>query len=142
LKIPVTNLQRSLTWYETVLGGVRQPHFDHLLPDGTLFAYILEIPHLGCPLELRLAPGMAANIRGFDPIVFAVQGHGDLEKWEKFLTSVGVEHSEVLRGIIGWLLVCTDPDGLSIRLYTIDQHEFDDQNSDINSPWVVYPSEP
>ena len=141
LKLPVTDLKRSLEWYETVLGGVRQPHFDHFLPDGTLFAYILEVPRLGYPLELRLAPGMAKNMRGFDPIVFAVQGHSDLKKWEHFLTSVGIEHSGVLRGIIGWLLVFTDPDGLSIRLYTIDQHEVDHQNSDINSPWVAYPSE-
>lgn len=141
LKIPVTDLQRSLKWYETALGAVRQPQFDHFLPDGTLFAHILEVPGLGYPLELRLAPGMARNMRGFDPIVFAVQGRGDLQKWEQFLELVGIEHSSILRGIIGWLLVFTDPDGLSIRLYTIDQHEFDHENSDIDSPWVAYPSE-
>ncbi len=141
LKLPVSDLQRSLKWYESALGGVRQPHFDHFLPDGTLFAYILEVPGLGYPLELRLAPGMAKNMRGFDPIVFAVQGHADLHKWANFLTSAGIDHSSILRGIIGWLLVFTDPDGLSIRLYTIDQHDVDHENSDIDSPWVAYPSE-
>ena len=139
LKIPVTDLARSLPWYERAFGAVRRPEFDHLRPDGSCFAYILAVPGLPYPLELRLAPGVAIRIKGFDPTVFAVDTRADLERWQQHLDAVGIANSGVLRGIIGWLIVFTDPDGLSVRLYCHETHEIDHENSDIDSPWVAYP---
>ncbi len=139
LKFPVSDLERSLRWYERVLGGVRQPHWDHLRPDGSVFAYILMVPGLPYPLELRDSPGMSARLSGFDPTVFAVDALPDLERWQEHLDAQQVPNSGVLRGIVGWLIVFTDPDGLSLRLYSRQTHEIDHENSDIDSPWVAYP---
>lgn len=140
LKFPVSDLECSLHWYERVLGGVRQPHWDHRRPDGSIFAYILLVPGLPYPLELRDDPEMAGRISGFDPTVFGVATVADLERWQRHLDAQDVPNSGVLRGIIGWLLVFRDPDGLSLRLYSHQTHEVDHENSDIDSPWVKYPT--
>ena len=141
LKFPVSDLQRSLEFYERALGAQRQPHFDHIDLGGRLFAYIVAVPGLDTPLELRLAPNTSRLISGFDPVTLAVQTMADVERWAAHLDSAGIQHSGVLRGMIGWLLVFKDPDGLSIRLYTLETHEVDMDNSDIGSPWVQYPAE-
>ena len=47
LKFNVSNLDRSLDFYARALGAKRLPEFDHRRADGELFAYILDIEHLG-----------------------------------------------------------------------------------------------
>lgn len=139
LKIAVTDLPTSLKWYSTALAAERIAELDHVMPDGTLFAYIIEIPGVDPRLELRLAPKFAAGQKGFDPIVFLVDTLADLEAWARYLDVCGIENSGVLRGLLGWLLVCRDPDGLSVRFYTDETHEMDIEKSDVHSPWVAYP---
>lgn len=136
LKYPVSDLARSLDWWERALDAERQPHWDHHLPDGTLFAYIIQVPGVPYPIELRLAGGSAAALSGFDPLTFAVETHADLQRWAARLDAVGIENSGVLRGLLGWLLAMRDPDGVSIRIYCNETHEWDEANSDIGNPWV------
>jgi catechol 2,3-dioxygenase-like lactoylglutathione lyase family enzyme len=139
LKIAVSDLAASLSWYSRALGAERLAEFDHVMPDGTLFAYIVNIPGVDTHVELRMAPIFAARQKGFDPIVFLVDTLIDLEEWATYLDGCGIENSGVLRGLLGWLLVCRDPDGLSVRFYTEERHEMDIQKADVHSPWVVYP---
>jgi len=138
LKIPVSDLATSLGWYERVLGARRVPQFDHITGDGRLFAYILDVPGLEMAVELRDEPTYAERLRGFDPVVFAADLLADLEGWAAHLDALGVENSGVLRGLLGWLVIFRDPDGLSIRIYSRETHELDIENSDIASPWVAY----
>jgi catechol 2,3-dioxygenase-like lactoylglutathione lyase family enzyme len=57
LKLAVTDLQRSLRFYETLFGAKRIPRADHKHEsDGSLYAFILDVPNLGTKLELRLHP--------------------------------------------------------------------------------------
>jgi catechol 2,3-dioxygenase-like lactoylglutathione lyase family enzyme len=144
LKFPVSDLDRSLSWYETVLNATRLREHDHFDLEGRLFAYILDVPGLTqhrSVLELTLAPQRAANMAGFDPVVFAVETMADLEQWARFLNSKSIANSGVLRGRLGWVLVTTDPDGLSVRFYCYEEHEPDVQKSDLRSPWFQYPGE-
>jgi catechol 2,3-dioxygenase-like lactoylglutathione lyase family enzyme len=123
LKFAVADLERSQTFYERVFDAKRLTHFDHRRPDnGELFAVILDLPNLGTMLELRRNPGQAAAHRGFDPVTLSVQGPKDLEAWAAHLDALGIEHSPVLAGMIGWLLVVRDPDQRPIRFYTLDTH--------------------
>jgi hypothetical protein len=69
-------------------------------------------------LELRLAPDFAATQKGFDPLTLAVETHGDLETWRAHFDAKGIDHSPILVGFLGWVLVSEDPDGRRIRLYT------------------------
>jgi catechol 2,3-dioxygenase-like lactoylglutathione lyase family enzyme len=137
-KIPVSDLDRSLPWYEQVFGATRLAHLDHRTPDGTLYAHILDVPGLPFPLELRLAPMQAAGITTFDPLDFAIETRDDLRAWTGHLESLGIEHSGELRGLVGWLLAFNDPDGLSIRIYTNESHAPDGETNDASSPWLQY----
>ncbi|PWJ25024.1 catechol 2,3-dioxygenase-like lactoylglutathione lyase family enzyme [Branchiibius hedensis] len=136
LKFAVSDLDVSLDWWERAFGGQRQPHWDHTFPDGRLFAYMLLVPGVDAPVELRLAPG-SALVAGFDSIVFAVETREDLEGWAKHLADVGIDNSGVLRGFLGWLLVAREPDGNSLRLYTNETHDWDVEGADVHNPWVA-----
>ena len=53
---------------------------------------------------------------GGDPINLAVESTDALDAWERHLTSLGVEHSGVIQGGAGHLLVVADSDGIFVRL--------------------------
>ncbi|MTD53251.1 VOC family protein [Amycolatopsis pithecellobii] len=135
IRIPVSDLDTSRTWYQRVLDATYRPEFNHYAPDGTLTAYILEVPTLPM-IELRLAPLTAAGCKGFDPLIFSVPGRSDIEAWIRHLDAEGVEHSPQLRGLLGWTLVFLDPDGLALRVYTEETHEWDHATADLHSPWL------
>ena len=54
LKFAVSDLSRSLQFYEKVFNARRIVEWDHQHADGSIYAYILDIPGLGTHVELRL----------------------------------------------------------------------------------------
>jgi catechol 2,3-dioxygenase-like lactoylglutathione lyase family enzyme len=135
LKFPVADLKRSLEFYERALGAKRIPEFDHVDPQGKLFAYILSIPNLGAPLELRLSAALAERQRRFDPLTMTVDTRADLADWMRHFDVVGVPHSPLLVGGVGWLIVFEDPDGRRLRFYTRESHG-PELAPDYSSSWV------
>lgn len=135
LKVPVSDLDASLAFYERALGAERIPEADHFRPSGALFAVICRVPGLGTLLELRLHPVRALLQRGFDPVTMLVPGVADLEEWGRHLDDLGVAHSPVLTGIQAWLMVVPDPDGTALRLYTRQTHG-PELEADHGSPWL------
>ncbi len=138
LKFAVSDLDRSLAFYEQALGAKRIAAWDHVHADGTRYAMILEVPGLGTHLELRLAPEDAERQRGFDPVTIAVQDRDALRNWSTYLDAAGIEHSPVLVSIQAWLVVFADPDGRRLRLYTLETHG-PELPPDEDSPWIVEP---
>lgn len=122
LKLPVSDLDRSAEFYGRALGAVRRAEFDHFSPSGVLFAYILEVPGLGTWLELRHLPDRARTLAGFDPITLQVADREALARWMRYFDAQGIAHSGILPGVVGWLLVFEDPDGLRTRFYTRERH--------------------
>jgi catechol 2,3-dioxygenase-like lactoylglutathione lyase family enzyme len=122
LKFPVADLDRALAFYAAVFGASRIAEYDHRDGDGKLYAYILSVPNLGTALELRLNGKLASLHRGFDPITLSVGACADLQLWARRLDALGLRHSGVLVGAVGWLLVFEDPDGRRLRLYTREVH--------------------
>jgi catechol 2,3-dioxygenase-like lactoylglutathione lyase family enzyme len=122
LKFPVSDLERSVAFYERALFARRVAAFDHRREDGTLFAVVLDVPGLGTHLELRHSNEAAAAQAGFDPVTMAVARRADLEQWAVHLDRGSIAHSPVLNGMKGWLLVFDDPDGRQLRLYTLEEH--------------------
>jgi catechol 2,3-dioxygenase-like lactoylglutathione lyase family enzyme len=138
LKFAVADLARSLDYYERVFGAQRIEKFDHIDPNGRLFAYIISIPGTDTPLELRLNASAASRQIGFDPVTFLVDSRVDLEKWINHLSVSRVPHSGLLVGALGWLVAMEDPDGRRIRLYTRETHGPEEQVS-WDSPWIRDP---
>ena len=136
VKFPVSNLERSLAFYERALGARRVAEWDHVHADGTRYAVILEVDGLGTHLELRLDPEQAGRERGFDPVTIAVQDRTALYAWIAHLDTAGITHSPVLVALQAWLLVFADPDERQLRLYTLETHG-PELPSDENSPWIA-----
>ena len=123
LKFAVGDLACSQAFYESAMMAKRIAALDHARPDtGQLFGIILEVPGLGTLLELRLNANQASAQGGFDPVTLAVQKQADLNRWVDHLDRVGIEHSPILAGLIGWVLVIKDPEGRFIRFYTLETH--------------------
>ncbi|MEV6850036.1 VOC family protein [Actinoplanes sp. NPDC051411] len=124
VKIPVTDLARSLRWYRQVFG--LRPTVEFRDADGVVRGLAGEVPGLGpAALTLRVNPVAAEGSRGFDPVSFAVATRDDLAVWAEHLDSLEVKHSPLIEASIGWLLVFDDPDGLTLHLYTWAEHGID-----------------
>lgn len=121
VKIPVTDLSRSLDWYGRVFGLKVTMEFPDA--DGTVRGAAGEMPGLGATLvAFRENPEVARGIRGFDPVSFAVRDQADVQGWAANLDAQGVAHSPLIEASIGWLLVFHDPDGLELHLYSWAAH--------------------
>src|SRR5690348_4676129 len=115
VKLPVTDLVRSLRWYRQVFG--LRPTIQFTDADGVVRGFAGEIPGLKpAIIAFRVNPAAAAGNRGFDPVSFAVEDHADLAAWAAHLDSLGIRHSPVVEASVGWLLVFDDPDGLTLHL--------------------------
>jgi catechol 2,3-dioxygenase-like lactoylglutathione lyase family enzyme len=137
LKLPVSDLARSLDFYERVFGAQRIPEADHHRPeDGALYAYILMVPGLGTLLELRLNKERAARQSGFNTIILSVPDRVALAQWRDHLASQNVPHSPIITAIQAWLVVIDDPDGHRLRLYTDEKHG-PELKSDDHNEWLA-----
>ncbi|MQA10248.1 MAG: VOC family protein [Pseudonocardiaceae bacterium] len=123
VKIPVTDLARSVDWYGKVFGYRTTWEFPEA--DGVVRGVGGEVPGLGCTLAFRVNPKAAEGCRDFDPVSFGVRDREHVEEWAAHLDGLGVPHSPVIEASLGWLLVFDDPDGLQLHLYSWAEHGID-----------------
>jgi hypothetical protein len=116
LKIPATDLDTHVDWYQRVFDASHLPALDHVDSDGARFAAILGVPGLPVPLELRWAPAAAHALRECDILVPAVDSADAVALWVTHLDTLTVKHSPILTGGGGPVIVMVDPDGKYIRL--------------------------
>ncbi|WP_018334025.1 VOC family protein [Actinomycetospora chiangmaiensis] len=141
VKLPVSDLLRSVDFYTAVFGAVRLTDADHVDGDGRLYAVILRVPGLDPLVELRLDAEQARASAGFDPLTLAVDDRAALAAWSAHLDARGVAHSPVIAAIRAWLVVFADPDGTRLRLYTLEQHGPEVAPA-VDDPWLARPSAP
>ena len=136
VKLAVTDLDRSLRFYETFLGAERIPEADHHKDeDGSLYGYILKVPGLGTMLELRLNAEQAEKHRFFDQFTVAVKDREALQRWAEFLKANQLPHSPIITSIQAWLIVVEDPDQNRWRLYTLETHG-QELKPEEDNPWL------
>jgi len=120
LKLPVTDLARSLEWYRSRLGYQVRIEF---VEQGTLMGYGLAHPAGGPDLSLRLDPDRARAAAGFDYFAIGVADKAAMDRLARRLDSLGQPHAGVHRASLGWILpVVLDPDGHTLRFYTKEHH--------------------
>ncbi len=117
LKIWVSDLARSRTWYEQVLGLQHQISFED--SDGVVRGMSFAVPRAGFEIALREDPQRAAALHDADPFALATTRAG-LDRWVAHLDALGVWHSPIITASRGYALGFRDPDGMQIRLYTDD----------------------
>ena len=116
VRLPVSDVGTSLEWYRRVLFLEVTIEF---IEDGVLRAVTLADPDRTLRLALREDPQRAPGLAGFNALAFGVPTVQDLHAWSDHLDALGVEHSAIAEGSVGWLIGgITDPDDIEIRLYT------------------------
>lgn len=125
VKIPVTDLARSVAWYASVFGFQTTMTFADA-EDGVVRGVAGTAPGLGDTLlTLRVNAKAAEGCKGFDPVSFAVDDLPDIQAWAAYLDRLDIPHSPVIEASVGWLLVFDDPDGLHLHLYSWAGHGID-----------------
>lgn len=120
VKLPVADVLRSRDWYCRVLGF--EPEID-FIEDGVLMGVALRDEANSAHLAFRLAPERSTALAGFDPIALAVASSAELDTWARHLDDLEEPHGGIVNGHIGWVIVgLKDPDGIEVRLYTLEEH--------------------
>ena len=117
LKLPVSDLQRSLTWYQDRLGYLVMHEF---IEDGALMGIAMTHPNGGPDLAIRLDPERARVAAGFDYFAIGVPGQHAIEALAARFTERDDAHDGVHRTPVGWVLTGVhDPDSHEVRFYTV-----------------------
>ena len=120
LKLPVSDLARSLEWYRSRLGYQVQVEF---VEQGTLMGVVMRHPNGGPEFGLRLDPARAQAAAGFDYFAIGVPSREAIANLADRLTALGESHAGVHFATIGWILPeLHDPDGHEVRFYTTAHH--------------------
>ncbi|WP_329083545.1 MULTISPECIES: VOC family protein [unclassified Streptosporangium] len=118
LKIWVSDLERSRSWYERVLGLEHHTSFQD--EDGVIRGMSFTVPGAAFQIALRENPELARALFDADPFALQVTPEG-LDDWAARLDGLGVPHSPIFRASAGHAMGFTDPDGVQIRLYAPDE---------------------
>lgn len=120
LKLPVSDLRRSIEWYHSRLGYDVDIEFTE---DGVLAGVAMRHSNGGPLLGLRQDPEKATAAAGFDYFSIGVPDKAAIEALAEHLTSLGEAHAGVQFGSLGWVLpLLRDPDGFEVRFYTLESH--------------------
>jgi catechol 2,3-dioxygenase-like lactoylglutathione lyase family enzyme len=117
VKIPVTVLQRSVSWYTSLMDLELSREF---VEQGTLRGAALLSREGGFSLALRERAFCASqpNLSGFDPVSVHIATRAALEGIAERCDRLGFEHSPVQdRGPNEAVVDVPDPDGTVLRFY-------------------------
>lgn len=118
LKIWVSDLERSRSWYEKVLGLEHHTSFQD--EDGVIRGMSFTVPGAAFQIALRENPDLARALFDADPFALQVTLEG-LDAWAARLDGLGVPHSPIIKASSGHAMGFVDPDGVQIRLYAPDE---------------------
>ena len=131
VKLPVSDLARSIDWYRSRLGYEVAIVFRD---NGERTGVTMAQPRGGPVLGLVHSPDLARAAAGFDYFSIGVPNRADLVELATHLTGLGEQHAGVHFATLGWILpMLHDPDGHEIRFYSTETHT----HADPADPLVV-----
>ncbi|RZS37887.1 catechol 2,3-dioxygenase-like lactoylglutathione lyase family enzyme [Herbihabitans rhizosphaerae] len=123
VSLTVTDVDRSVPWYERVLGFTEFERVDG--GEGALRKVLLRGPGIGIVLALVQHPvsdrvGFDESHPGLDHLSFSVPDEKSLDDWAERLTEHGVTFSPVTAEHTSTgaaVVVFRDPDGIQLELW-------------------------
>lgn len=119
VKIPVTDLQRSVSWYSTLMDLTLSREF---IEDDELRGAALTSDEGAFALALRLRAYCAStpDLTGFDVVALHMATRDSLHQLRARCSDLGAEHTEIQdRGPHEAVVDVTDPDGTVLRFYWV-----------------------
>lgn len=119
VKLPVSDLDRSVVWYCELFGLSTLTEF---VEDGRVCGVALVHPPSGTGVALRDRDAIERPPRldGFDVFAFALADRAGLEAFAARCDDLGVAYEGIHQASSGWAMQVIDPDGTAIRLYADD----------------------
>jgi glyoxylase I family protein len=117
ITLSVTDLARSVDWYERVLGMSKVadregPTWTRALMRSEGGLVISLTAHQDTPAE-----HFDERRVGLDHLSIACQDRDEVEAWAQHLTELGVEHGELVDAGYGYVLTSRDPDGIPVEFF-------------------------
>jgi len=115
--LTVTDLGRSIDWYERVLGMTKVADRE-----GPTWNRALMRSEGGLVIGLTAHEGTGGDRFderrvGLDHLSIACEGRDEVEAWERHLTELGVEHGDLVDAGYGHVLTSRDPDGIPVEFF-------------------------
>jgi catechol 2,3-dioxygenase-like lactoylglutathione lyase family enzyme len=114
----VSDLARSRSWYERVLGLEHHLSFED--EDGVIRGMSFRVPGAGFQIALRENLDLAKALSGADPFALEVTPEG-LGDWAAHLDDLDIPHGPIIKASSGYAMGFADPDGVQIRLYAPEE---------------------
>ena len=120
ISLTVTDIGRSVEWYQRVLGLTKMMDEQH--PGG--YAEILMTPDFQVIIGLHHHDGnegesFAEQKTGLDHVGFNVADRAALEAWVARFDELGVEHGEIEEAPYGALVAFRDPDNIQLEMLSL-----------------------
>ena len=116
--ITISDPSVSVPWYSRLIGA--EPVLDEDTGPFRHIVYVIGDNLLG----LHVFPdGLSDNgpfhphRRGLDHVSFGAPNRAELEKWQRRLDELGIEHGEVIDASYGSGLSFKDPDGIALEFF-------------------------
>lgn len=119
IKLPVTDLERSVSWYRELLD--LEPWMEFVEGNELRGASLMDVD-AGFMIALRLREHCASqpDLAGFDPVAFNLHSRETLDTLVKRAEQLGARHSGIReQGAFGASLDILDPDSTHIRFIWI-----------------------
>ncbi len=115
--VTVSDLSTSVPWYTRLIGA--EPVLDE---DTGPFRHVVYAVG-GTLLGLHAFPGpidtspFTPERLGLDHVSFGCPDRGELEKWQRHLEELGIEHGGIVDAHYGSGLSFKDPDGIALEFF-------------------------
>ena len=115
--LTVTDLPRSIDWYERVLGMTKVADRE-----GPTWTRALMRSEGGLVIGLTVHEGTGPDRFderrvGLDHLSIACEDRAEVEAWERHLTELSVEHGDLVDAGYGYVLTSRDPDGIPVEFF-------------------------
>jgi glyoxylase I family protein len=115
--LTVTDLSRSIDWYERVLGMTKVADRE-----GPTWKRALMRSEGGLVISLTAHDGTGGDRFderrvGLDHLSIACESRDEVEAWERHLNELGVEHGDLVDAGYGHVLTSRDPDGIPVEFF-------------------------